>query len=87
MNVSASTSSQGADRPQTESGDSTGADQERPIGARQLSTDSVDNPRTADAAALERRLATGRESQRRFRERQKVTHVEAWRWPTKADYA
>lgn len=55
------------------SGESIDVDQgqEQPIGARKLSTDSAGNPRTTDAA-VQRRLATGRESQRRFRERQKV---------------
>lgn len=68
----------GADRFTTESGESTGGEvgQEQHIGVRRLSTDSADNPRSADAA-LERRLATGRESQRRFRERQKARAQEA----------
>ena len=62
----------------TESAESTGWEhgQEQHLGVRQLSTDSADNPRSADAA-LERRLATGRESQRRFRERQKARAQEA----------
>lgn len=74
-NASASCPLPGAEWLRTESGESTDVDhgQEQVIGARQLSTESVDNPRTADAA-LQRRLATGRESQRRFRERQKVMY-------------
>ena len=81
MNRDGSSSSSrllGADRPATESGESPGGEygQEQRIGVRQLSSDSADNPRNADAA-LERRLATGRESQRRFRERQKARAQEA----------
>lgn len=61
----------------TASAESTGEDlsQAQQIGVRQLSTDSADNPRISADAALERRLATGRESQRRFRERQKVQRL------------
>ena len=81
MNRSASSPSSqilGADRLTTESKESTGGEHghEQHLGVRQLSTDSADTPRSADAA-LERRLATGRESQRRFRERQKARAQEA----------
>lgn len=83
-NGSASCPLPGADWLRTESGGSTDIDhgQEQRLGARQLSTDSAGNPRTADAA-LQRRLATGRESQRRFRERQKVMNsgtTESFGW-------
>ena len=73
-----SSRSLGTDRLTTESGESTGGQhgQEQHIGVRQFSADSADNQRSADAA-LERRLATGRESQRRFRERQKARAQEA----------
>lgn len=78
MNRSDSGQILGADRLTTESKESTGGEhgQEQHLGVRQLSTDSADTPRSADAA-LERRLATGRESQRRFRERQKARAQEA----------
>lgn len=76
MNCSGNPSSRlhGGVGHQTASVESAGEDlgQVQQLGVRQLSTDSADNPRTSADAALERRLATGRESQRRFRERQKV---------------
>ncbi len=53
-----------------ETSGSTGPDPEQLVSARQPSTDSAYNARIE--AALERRLTNGRESQRRFRERQKV---------------
>lgn len=87
MSCSGSPSSppHGGDRHQTASVESTGEGFGRvqQIGVRQLSTDSADNPRISADAALERRLATGRESQRRFRERQKVqrTACRGQNWP------